>query len=285
MIYYPIHMALEQALTKAGDILSHKALRGQLLISRDPIGFLLQHTIRMPRSIGVIADGNGRWATRHNVSVTEGHRAGAQRIIEVLRDCSRLPIETVVVWAMSPDNITLRDPDEIAGLMGLTVELLTQTIGEFNKRDARFIHLGNTDNLPENVVKVLHEAEALTAHNTGQVAALAFNYDGDTDALDGILRAVQTDRLRNDRSTTLVREEFRQYLAANQIGQLEMLIRTSGEQRLSKIGRIADRAELFFPKTLMPDFTPRHLAFALLEYSLDREIRGGGRPKKPIHQV
>lgn len=254
---------------------SYWYLAHQLEYAEDPIKFLVEKNIPFPKSLGIIADGNGRWAAQHGLPVTEGHRAGAKRIVELLRACYKLPIETVVVWAMSPDNAKKRSPMEIVGLMGIALEFLQMLMPEFQQYNARFIHLGRKEGLPDEVVRTFKAAEDTTANNTGKRVALAFNFDGKTEALDGMRSAISD--AKSFRCNVEDDEALDKYRDHYKIGELDMLIRTSGEMRTSGIGRIADAAELFFPEVLMPDFTPRNLAGLLLENS-SRDIRRGGRP-------
>jgi len=246
--------------------------------SRDPMGLLIKNHVPFPESLGIIMDGNGRWAEHHGLSIPQGHIAGAKRMADIFRSCYQLSIKTIVVWAMSPDNFERRDSKEILGLMDLTLQYLKNLLPQFEENEVCFVHLGRKEGLPSNVASAIEAAELATAKNTRQKIALALNYGGDFALFDSMREAIAHE------SQTSTDEALAPYLDYYGIGQLEMLVRTGGDLRLSGIGWIADRAELFFPKTLMPDFTVRDLALAFLDYSF-REIRRGGRPAKNVHQV
>lgn len=221
----------------------------RLRTCHDPIGLLIENQTPLPKSLGIIMDGNGRWAQHHRVSVPEGHKAGAKRMADIFEACYRLPIDTIVVWAMSPDNFEKRDPAEIQGLMGLTLAYLQHLLPEFHENGVQFVHLGRKEGLPAQVITALEAAECETKENTKQKIALALNYDGRIEALDGIRRTAEA--IARGELLELTDETLAPFLDPYNIGLLDMLIRTSGQMRPSGIGRIANNAEWFFsPKRL-----------------------------------
>ena len=259
---------------------SKELLLQELQTAPDPIGLILDSGLNFPTSVGLIADANGRWAKDRGLPVTEGHMAGAERVVEFLRACERIPsIQTIAVWAISPDNMEKRTKKEVMGLMGLVVKYTTTLLPELMEKNARFIHLGRKRGLPPYVADFFRETEDSTANNTGQRAALAFNFGGQQERLDAIKDGICNSHqhfIETGELPDLTDGYLSQFEDPYNIGYLDMLIRTGGDLRTSGLGRIVDRAELHFPPTPLPDFTERDLAMELVDYSF-REKRYGGR--------
>lgn len=256
---------------------SYWYLAAQLQSAENPIQVLFDNNIPFPKSIGLIADGNGRWAEQHRLPVTEGHKAGAKKILQLLSVCQTLPIDTVVLWLMSPDNFSKRDPAEVAGLMEVIKKYLPALTLEFQKTNTRFIHLGRKEGIPKDVVNVLVAAETITEKNTGQRVMAAINFCGSAENIDGIREAIMADRA--ERLPSLEDAALEQYTDPYRRGELDMVIRTGGDQRTSGIGSIAAYSEWFNPHTLMPDCSVHELAEAFLEFALVRDRRFGRRPQ------
>lgn len=255
----------------------------ELQTAEDPIGLILNRGLSLPARVGLTADSNKRWADKYGKSVAEGHREGSKRVVEFLRASERISsIQTVAVWAISPDNIEKRTKEEVMGIMGLVVKYTTTLLPELVAKKARFVHLGRKEGLPGFVVDAFKLAEDATASNKGRTVALAFNFDGKQERIDGIKKGIREAHMTFTETGVmpdLTDEYLAQFEDPYNIGYLDMLIRTGGDSRTSGLGRIVDRAELHFPSTPLPDFTERHLAMEFVDYSF-REKRYGGREAK-----
>ena len=235
------------------------------------------HGLPFPGKVVLIADGNGRWAKQQEppVSIPEGHIKGAEAIITLLRDCYPLAgdIQSIAVWVVSPDNIAKRDPQEIQALMNLTQMQLQALYPELQQANARFIHLGSKEGLPDVLADALTYTEEATKENTGVKVALAINFNGDQEDFDAVNR-VQDYMTETGRRVT--RQEWLALRDPKELGQANLIVRPGGDRRLSNMGLIAASGELVFSPVLMPDFTAKDFARTFVEYAF-RQRRGGGR--------
>ncbi|ADB51931.1 polyprenyl diphosphate synthase [Conexibacter woesei] len=221
---------------------------------------------RRARHVAIITDGNGRWAAQRGLDVTEGHRAGAENVKARLRDAVELGIEQLAIYAFSTEN-WVRSPDEVAGLMELFREYIARETPELHEEGVRMRFIGRrSDPVPPDIVEQMEWAEQLTADNTQITFFIPFNYGG---------RAEIVDAARSFTGTT--EEEFRAHLYAPDLHDPELVIRTSGEQRLSNylVWQTA-YSELVFRDELWPDFD-RAAFEQTLEQFAARERRFGGR--------
>lgn len=228
-----------------------------------------------PRHIGVILDGNRRWATVQGASSSEGHRAGGAKIVEFLGWCDEAGVEVVTLWGLSTDNLT-RSPDELAAL----VAVIEQTVNGLVSQGRWRLHpVGALDLLPESTAEMLRDAEARTADINGSLVNIAVGYGGRREVVDAV-RALLHEHA--DKGTSL--DELAEQLHADDISEHlytkgqpdpDLVIRTSGEQRLSGfLMWQSAHSELYFCEALWPDF--RHVDFlrALRTYA-ERERRYG----------
>ena len=234
---------------------------------------------RLPQHIAIIMDGNGRWAERRGLPRTEGHRRGmdaAERIAEFIAD--ELEIPYLTLFAFSTENWR-RPPSEVDCLMGLIRQFLEEKVDKLTRRGARLRVLGNLDGLSRSLQHEIRRAEARTADNDRFQLNIAFNYGGRQE----ILRAVESivrDKLDGRLNGAPLNEDvFKRYLYTADIPDPDLLIRTSGEERVSNflLWQIA-YAEFWVTEALWPDFSPDHLLEALETYG-GRRRRYGAVPK------
>lgn len=233
---------------------------------------------KLPQHVGIIMDGNGRWAKKHGVKVAMGHRAGTEALREIIRHTSHLGIQSLTVYAFSTENWR-RAPEEVAALMQLILEFFASEIEELEAENVRILILGDKAGLPAKQREVLVEAEQRTAANTGLTLNICLNYGGRIElvrATREIAALVAAGQLHpNDVDEDLISA----HLYTHGQPDVDLMIRTSGEMRLSNflLWQCA-YAEFLFPKTLWPDFDVQAYDEALTAYG-GRERRFGGRIK------
>jgi undecaprenyl diphosphate synthase len=251
------------------------------------------------RYVAIIMDGNGRWAQRRHLPVAAGHRAGAKALRAVIERALDVGVKELSVFSFSTENWR-RPAAEVAALMDLFVEMIEKEIPDLHKENARVRFLGRREGVPPKLVQRIEAAEALTAGDTRMTVFIAFNYGGRAEILDaarayaaamtaasveapGRPAAGAGDEVQDD--SFLARPElegegsevFRPFLYAPEMHDPELLIRTSGEMRISNflLWQLA-YAELYFTPTLWPDFGGDDLEEALAEYGR-RQRRYGAR--------
>jgi len=234
----------------------------------------MSETRRLPRHVGIIMDGNGRWAQNHGRPRLDGHRAGADSVRDITRAARELGIEALTLYAFSSQNWA-RPAEEVAGLMQLLREFLIDERSEILDNQIRLEAIGDVEKLPPMVKEPLDELRSVSAANTGMTLTLALSYGG----RESIVRAVR-DIARDAAAGTLRPEDLdvdrlAGYLPTAKLPPLDLLIRTSGEQRISNfmLWEIA-YAELVFTEVLWPEFRREHLGQCLDEYAA-RERRFG----------
>jgi undecaprenyl diphosphate synthase len=234
---------------------------------------------RLPRHIGIIMDGNGRWAKKNKLKIAVGHRAGTEALRAIIRNASDIGIQVLSLYAFSTENWS-RPKGEVDALMGLLLDFFQSEIDELYQKNVRILILGDKDGLPPTQSRALSEAETRTAANTGLRLNIAVNYGGRaelTRAARSIARAVADGRLSPDAVNEQTVED-RLYTAG--LPPVDLLIRTSGEMRLSNflLWQCA-YAEFVFPATLWPDFTLTDFHACIAEYQ-SRSRRYGSREER-----
>ncbi len=230
---------------------------------------------RLPRHVGIIMDGNGRWARARGLPRSEGHERGADAVRTVVRSARKLGLEALTLFAFSSQNWD-RPPEEVFRLMELLRRYLREERDEIMDNGIRLVSLGDTDRLPPYVREPLEELTQLSAGNDGMVLCLALSYGGRemlTKAVREVCRATRAGTLRPEEVTP---ERFETYLdSARLLPPLDLLVRTSGEHRISNFFLWeAAYAELHFTETMWPDFGREDLVRALQDYA-SRERRFG----------
>ena len=231
---------------------------------------------RLPRHVGIIMDGNGRWAKKHHYNVSLGHRQGTEALRDIIRHTSHLGIEALTIYAFSTENWR-RSPEEVAALMQLILEFFASEIDELDAEDVCIRIFGDKDGLPEAQRAVLIEAETRTCRNTGLKLNICLNYGSRqelTCAARLIAEEVRAGRLLPDQITE---QTMSDHLYSAGQPDIDLMIRTSGELRLSNfmLWQVA-YAEFTFPKVLWPDFTEAEYDEALAAFG-HRDRRFGGR--------
>jgi undecaprenyl diphosphate synthase len=235
---------------------------------------------RLPRHIAVIMDGNGRWAQKRHLPRVAGHRAGTQSARTTIETCARLHVEALTLYAFSVENWR-RPKAEIEFLMQLLREYLRKEMPLIQKNNIRMRFLGRPEELPEGVQKDTREAMEATAGNTGMVLSIALNYGGRAEIVDA-MNAILAER--NGNKSAITEDELTKHLYTASLPDPDLLIRTSGEMRVSNflLWQIA-YAEIFVTETLWPDFNRARLLEALFDFQ-KRERRYGGidTPKSAV---
>ena len=226
---------------------------------------------RLPAHIAVIMDGNGRWAAQRHLPRVEGHRAGIESVREVVEGSARLGIQVLTLYAFSVENWK-RPATEVSTLMMLLKRYLRSELNTLLRNDIRFRVVGRAEDLASDVQRELADAEAKTAVNRGMVFNIALNYGGRAEIVEAAKRIV----LEGVRPDQLDEQRFSSFLYTAGQPDPDLLIRTSGEMRVSNflLWQIA-YAEIWVTDTLWPDFRKRHLLEAILAYQ-KRERRYGG---------
>jgi undecaprenyl diphosphate synthase len=221
--------------------------------------------VTAPRYVAIITDGNGRWAQRRGLPVVEGHRAGADVVKARLRDAAELGIEELTVFSFSTENWT-RPREEVEGLMRMFGERIASETPELDSEGVRMRFIGRREGVDPGLIEQMEWAEEKTAANDRITFYVAFNYGG---------RAEIVDAARSFQGGS--EEEFRNHLYAPEMHDPDLLIRTSGEQRISNylLWQCA-YSELVFRDELWPDFDRAAFEASLLEYE-SRRRRFGAR--------
>jgi undecaprenyl diphosphate synthase len=229
---------------------------------------------RLPRHVAVIMDGNGRWARKRHLPRIAGHRSGTQSARTTIETCARLKIEALTLYAFSVENWR-RPKTEIDFLMQLLREYLRKEMPLIQKNKIRMRFLGRMDELPAGVQKDVREAMEKTAGNKGMVLCIALNYGGRAEIVDA-MNAIIEERNGHGSPARITEEQLSWHLYTQGLPDPDLLIRTSGEMRVSNflLWQIA-YAEIFVTETLWPDFNRARLLEALLEFQ-KRERRYGG---------
>lgn len=226
---------------------------------------------RLPRHIAVIMDGNGRWARGRNLPRVEGHRAGITSVREIVETGARLELGVMTLYAFSVENWK-RPRFEVATLMMLLKEYLRKELATLMDNNIRFSAIGRVEGLDPSVQRELKYAEDQTARNSGLLFQIALNYGGRAEIVDTVNRIMAVLREREMSDAQIDEQFFADHLYTANIDDPDLLIRTSGELRVSNflLWQIA-YAEIHVTKVLWPDFRRRHLFEAIVDFqSRDR---------------
>jgi undecaprenyl diphosphate synthase len=228
---------------------------------------------QLPKHLAVIMDGNGRWAERRHLPRIAGHKAGTETARTTIETCARLKIEALTLYAFSVENWR-RPKAETDFLMQLLREYLRQEMPLLQKNNIRMRFLGRADELPEAVQRDTREAEIETAKNTGTVLCVALNYGGRAEIVNAVNQILSEKKETGRPHVT--EEEFAEKMYTAGLPDPDLLIRTSGEMRVSNflLWQIA-YAEIYVTETLWPDFNRARLLEAFVDYQ-KRERRYGG---------
>ena len=234
----------------------------------------LDSTYTLPRHIAVIMDGNGRWAKKRGATRIFGHKSATKSVREVTEECAELGIEFLTLYAFSTENWG-RPKIEVDALMELLVSSLRKELNTLMKNNVRLNAIGDITGLPKSCRNELRDTIKETADNTGLILTLALNYSGRWDIVNAAKRYAEVVKEGKEQTENLTEDIFSEYMVTKGMPDPELLIRTSGELRISNflLWQLA-YTELYFTDVLWPDFRKNHLQEALESYQ-KRERRFG----------
>ncbi|MFE4874680.1 polyprenyl diphosphate synthase [Streptomyces sp. NPDC056682] len=232
---------------------------------------------RIPTHVAVVMDGNGRWAEQRGLSRSEGHWTALARMFETVEAALTVGVKWLSVFAFSSENWQ-RSTDEVEGLLGCVTGMAGENADEIVKRGIRFRWCGSPEGLPGTLIDDLHELEKATASGTAINCTLCFNYGGRADIVQAARKAVEAARAGRLDPEDLNEAALARLMLAPDLPDVDLLIRSGGEQRLSNfmLWQCA-YAEIAFLPDLWPDVTREHLWQAIADYAR-RERRFGGAP-------
>ncbi|MGC4191630.1 MAG: polyprenyl diphosphate synthase [Thermomicrobiales bacterium] len=232
---------------------------------------------RSPQHVAIIMDGNGRWATRQGLSRIEGHKHGTENIRAIVRAAGVLGVKYLTLWAFSTENWR-RPKEEVDGLLAILAHAIESETDELNRQGAQLRHIGDLDALDEELQRSIQDAIQLTSGNEGIVLTLAFNYGGRQELLHAVRKIISEGLPPDD----VTEETIADHLFTRDMPDVDLIIRTSGEYRMSNFllwqGAFA---EFFFSPKFWPDFGPDDLREAITDYA-QRERRFGAVSAKAI---
>jgi undecaprenyl diphosphate synthase len=220
----------------------------------------------VPEHIAIIMDGNGRWAKRRGLPRLMGHRAGRRSVREVVEGCVELGVRVLTLYTFSLENWE-RTPGEVRGLMRILEQVLREEREELKRNNVQLRTIGHVDLLPERSREILDETRRFLVDSTGLTLVLALSYGGRAEIVDAARRIVTEDRKRRIPIGQIDEEFFRKQLDTDGLPDPDLLIRTSGELRVSNflLWQLA-YAEFWVTDTLWPDFRRKHLYQAVYDF-------------------
>ncbi len=226
----------------------------------------------VPQHVGIIMDGNGRWAARRRLPVLAGHREGTRALKRAIYAAIELGVGQLTIYSFSTENWE-RPEDEVRGLMGLLEEMIDDEVPELHRNGVRVAFIGRREGLSENLRAKIERAERTTRDNQRLTLYVAFNYGGRAEIVDAVRSALRAGTPPEE----LDQEVIAAHLYAPDMAEPDLIIRTSGEERLSNFLLWESAySELYFSEVLWPDFDEAAMRRALEDYA-ERERRYGGR--------
>jgi len=231
--------------------------------------------LAIPRHIAVIMDGNGRWARERGLPRTEGHRRGADSVEAIVEACGELGVEFLTLYAFSTENWK-RPKTEVAALMKMLERFLKEKTPELMKKNVRLQAIGRLHDLPDSCQRQLHTSIETTSQNTGLTLILALSYGSREEIIDGIKSLLESVEKGHLDKGMIDADVFSKHLYTRYYPDPDLLIRTSGEMRISNflLWQLS-YTEFYITGTLWPDFRKPQLVEAIREYS-SRDRRFGG---------
>lgn len=229
----------------------------------------------IPNHVGIIMDGNGRWAQKRGLARSLGHKAGADNLLSLCKHISKVGVKYLSLYAFSTENFK-REAGEVNYLMNLFIELFNSKLKELSDNNVKVIFSGRREPLPEKVLKAMDEVVTYSENNTGLILNICINYGGRAEIVDMTKKLCE---LYKDNKITL---EDIDYDLVNknlyhELPDVDLVIRTSGELRISNFLLYqSSYAEYYFPETLFPDFNEEEFDKAILEFN-KRNRRFGGQ--------
>ncbi len=221
---------------------------------------------RIPQHIAIIMDGNGRWAKEQGQDRLFGHFHGVQSVRDIVEGCAELGVRYLTLYAFSTENWD-RPQQEVTGLMELLVETIRKEVPILNKNNIRMHFIGELTMLPPSAQQALQEARDLTADNTGLNLVMALSYSSRWELMDAVKKIAYDVRNGELNPEDINQDILQQYLATSEFPDPELMIRTSGEYRISNflLYQLA-YAELYFTQTRWPDFRKENLYEAIIDF-------------------
>jgi undecaprenyl diphosphate synthase len=236
---------------------------------------------RMPAHIAIIMDGNGRWAGRRSLKRFLGHQQGAEAVQYVVETSSRIDLPWLTLYAFSLENNLKRPKTEVNFLMRLLRSYLINNVQRMNDNNVRIAYIGRTHELPTEVQEQMQQAAEATARNTGTVLTLALNYGARSEIIDAFASLSRERAAQGRNAEGMTEEDLHRHLYTAHMPDPDLVIRTSGEMRISNflLWQIA-YSEIFVTDRFWPDFRGVHLLEAIAEYQR-RDRRYGGLKDRP----
>jgi undecaprenyl diphosphate synthase len=240
----------------------------------------MSELLNVPTHVGIIMDGNGRWAKAHGVPRVMGHNAGMQSMKQIVTATSKLGIKYLTVYAFSTENWK-RSAQEVSGIFKLIVKYVKSELDELNENNVHINIMGEYDMLPKESVDAIDKLLASTAGNDGLIFNIALNYGGRDEIVKSVKELVSAKIEAGEDPTDINEEDIGRYLYSGaehlDIPDPDLIIRTSGEERTSNfLVWQGAYSELMFTDTLWPDFTPEEYSKMIEQYT-HRKRRFGGR--------
>jgi undecaprenyl diphosphate synthase len=222
----------------------------------------MTETISVPYHVGIIMDGNGRWASEQGLPRFIGHQKGAEVVKDIVQGAANIGVKALTLFGFSEENWN-RPQDEVSVLMELAESYLKRELNNLHKEHIRFQVIGNKDKLPQSLQKIIRESEEITRQNDRFFLNVALSYSGRWDIVQAFKRLLNTTS-----DPDLITEDLvSQHLSLQGLPDPDLIIRTSGEQRISNFLLWQSAyAELYFSPTLWPDFTKADLEAAVTAY-------------------
>jgi len=228
----------------------------------------------IPQHIGIIMDGNRRWAAKRGLTAVQGHEAGVKALVKIVDHCLELGVKTLTVYTLSTENWRERAKEEVKGIFNLLVRAVKEKKEEYKKKGIKVAILGDFQAFPRKVVRAIEEILAIVKKHERLKVNVALNYGG----RDEILRAVKKIVSQKIPPKRINEETFGKLLYTNGERDPDLIIRAGGEIRLSNfLLWQMSYSELYFTDTLWPDFTPEKLDKAIAEYQKRARRFGGGK--------
>ena len=230
----------------------------------------MSEEIKIPNCVGVIMDGNRRWAKSKGMLALKGHHAGGETLKKFIKDIKDLGIKHVIFYTFSTENWN-RSEEEVSYLLNLIGEFLNKEFDYFNKEGGVLHYVGDLSRFSPELQKMMSDSTEKTANNSGPHVYFALNYGGRQEILSAVRKIIK----ENPKVEDITEDYFSSHLQTGEMPDPDIIIRTSGEMRLSGfLPWQGVYSELFFTKTLWPDFSKEEFIKILEEYSL-RERRNG----------
>lgn len=229
----------------------------------------------IPNHVGIIMDGNGRWAQKRGLARSLGHKAGADNLLSLCKHISKVGVKYLSLYAFSTENFK-REAGEVNYLMNLFIELFNSKLKELSDNNVKVIFSGRREPLPEKVLKAMDEVVTCSENNTGLILNICINYGGRAEIVDMTKKLCE---LYKDNRITLddIDYDLVNKNLYHELPDVDLVIRTSGELRISNFMLYqSSYAEYYFPETLFPDFNEEEFDKAILEFN-KRNRRFGGQ--------